>query len=285
MNPSPLRYPGGKYKIYNYVKDLIQANNCTSYIEPFSGGSAVAIQLLLDDQVKKITLNDYDPAIYAFWHSVLYKTDEIVDKIKATDITIEEWYKQREIQLKMESDDLLSLGFSTLYLNRTNRSGIIKAGVIGGKLQNSKEYKMDCRFNKKSIIERIKAISNLSEKIELHNMDAIDLIDKIIKKTRNSFTFFDPPYYKKGPSLYTNFYSDGDHSMLAKKIKQNLRNRKWIVTYDHCDEIKSKYSNLEYLEFHLNYSVQNKTLGKEFMFFSKLTSQPDYISLKLAKVE
>ncbi|MCK0470401.1 DNA adenine methylase [Halalkalibacter sp. APA_J-10(15)] len=186
------------------------------------------------------------------------------------EINIEEWYKQKEIQRNKSNSTLLELGFSTLFLNRTNRSGIIKGGVIGGKEQKG-YYKLDCRFNKEKLINKINIIASKKDQIELFNEDAIILIDKVIKNTRNSFTFFDPPYFEKGPSLYTNFYSEEDHIDLAKKIKQDLRERTWIVTYDHTHEIKSIYSNLEYIEYSLSYTAQEKTKGIEYMFFSKKT--------------
>ncbi|PGC07831.1 DNA adenine methylase [Bacillus toyonensis] len=267
-NPSPLRYPGGKYKTYEYIKNLIISNKSTTYIEPFAGGSAVALELLQEGIVKKIILNDFDRSIYAFWYSVLYHTEELIDLINRTPINLETWYIQKEIQQNKKNAELLRLGFSTLYLNRTNRSGIIKAGIIGGKKQDG-QYKMDCRFNKKQLINKIKSIANFKKQISLYNMDAIDFISNIIKKTYNSFTFFDPPYYHKGPSLYTNFYNHEDHYILAKIIKTQMKNRKWIVTYDVCNEIKKMYKSLAFQTFYLTYSAQTKRSSIEYMFFSK----------------
>lgn len=279
-NPSPLRYPGGKHKTYQYIKELIAVNKCTSYIEPFAGGSAVALELLINKQVKKIVINDYDRAIYAFWYSVLYHTNELIELIRNTPVTMENWNLQKKIQSNKDTESLLHLGFSTFFLNRTNRSGIIKAGVIGGHAQAG-NYKLDCRYPKKSLINKIQIIGELRDSIEVYNMDAIDFIKNIIKKTRNSFTFFDPPYYLKGPGLYTNFYTHNDHECLANTIKQDLRNRKWIVTYDFCPEIKNMYNKLAYQTFFLNYSAENKRKGLEYMFFSKCTIIPESQEQKL----
>jgi DNA adenine methylase len=269
-NVSPLRYPGGKAKIYNFIKSTIELNNCKTYIEPFAGGAGVALNLLVNGDVNKIIINDLDKSIYAFWYVSIYQTDELIALINSTPINMENWYKQKEIQKNKENVTLLELAFSTLFLNRTNRSGILKAGVIGGKAQEGK-YLMDCRFTKKEIIKRIEVISRLENKIELYNLDALDFIDKVIKKTRNSFTFFDPPYIQKGPSLYTNFYKEEDHQFLASKIKTDLKKRKWIVTYDLDPRVKKMYQNLDYIKYYLSYTAQNKTKGLEYMFFSKMT--------------
>lgn len=271
---SPLRYPGGKDKTYHYVKHLVQENNITTYIEPFAGGAAVALRLLLNGDVRKIIINDYDRSIYALWHTILTNHEELINLIASTEITIDEWYRQKEIQLDKENADEITLAFSTLFLNRTNRAGIIKAGVIGGKAQDGK-YKLDCRFNKEEIIRRINNIAERSDCIEVHNMDAQKFITTVIKRTRKSLTFFDPPYYDKGPDLYTNFYSHEDHVELANTIKCVMKNRYWILTYDIAEQIKRMYDGYKPKRYHLNYSIAKPTKGQEFIFFSNKVDPGD----------
>lgn len=270
-NPSPLRYPGGKNKTYNYIKHLIINNDIRTYIEPFAGGASVALRLLINKDVDRIIINDYDRSIYAFWDVIMNDSERLIELILDTPITMEEWYKQKEIQNNKYDSDELSLAFSTLFLNRTNRSGIIKAGVIGGKMQDGK-YKMDCRFNKENIIKRIKLIASFSKNIKVCNYDAKDFIEHEIKYTRKSLTFFDPPYYDKGPDLYTNFYTHDDHVELSKVIKNKMKNRYWILTYDIANEIEKLYGKHEHKRYYLNYSIATPSKGQEFMFFSKKTN-------------
>ena len=131
---SPLRYPGGKAKVSDFVQCLIKENALLDgiYVEPYVGGGSVSLSLLFNEYVKDIYINDKDIAIYAFWHSVLYESEALCKLIKDTPVTVETWFKLRDYQDKKDNVDLLHLGFSTFYLNRTNRSGILKAGVIGG---------------------------------------------------------------------------------------------------------------------------------------------------------
>lgn len=270
ITQSPLRYPGGKSKLKSSIENLIKTNDysgCT-YVEPFSGGAAIALHLLFTDTVGNAIINDFDISVYAFWFSVLNKTNELCKMILETEVTIEEWYKQKEIQQnKGLSNDLLLLGFSTFFLNRTNRSGIIKAGVMGGKNQSGK-YKIDCRYNKIDSINKITKISKYKDRIKLYNLDAIDLINNVISNLdKNTFIFFDPPYYKKGQSLYVNFYTHDDHVQLSKIISQISR-KKWIVSYDNVEEIKLMYLGYNKIEYDLSYTVQEKYKGKEVMFFS-----------------
>jgi DNA adenine methylase len=278
---TPLRYPGGKDRTYDYVKHLIQQNNISTYIEPFAGGAAVAIRLLLNKDVERIIINDYDKSIYCFWKIIIEDHERLIDKIRTTPINMDEWYKQKSIQGNKENVDDLSLAFSTLFLNRTNRSGIIKAGVIGGKNQDGNN-KMDCRFNKEKIIERIQLIAALSSQIKVCNYDAKEFIEAEIKHTRKSLTFFDPPYYDKGPELYTNFYQHNDHVELAKVIKEQMKNRYWILTYDIAEKIESLYSKHNHEKYYLNYSIATPSKGQEFMFFSKKINKgsvEDYLKI------
>ncbi|MBY6932219.1 DNA adenine methylase [Clostridium botulinum] len=267
---SPLRYPGGKNQLTKFVENLIYQKNLnkSTYIEPFCGGSAVALYLLINGHVKNIIINDYDKSIYSFWYSVLNFTDELCNLIENTEIKIDEWYNQKKIQQNKINEEILTLGFSTLFLNRTNRSGIIKAGVIGGKDQNG-IYKLDCRFNKEDIIKKIKLISTYKDRIQLYNLDTENLIDEVINRmTHKSFIFFDPPYYNKGASLYTNFYKHDDHLSLAKKI-QNIKYHSWILTYDNTENIKNMYTGFKNEVYKLNYSVQKKHKGEEVIFYSR----------------
>lgn len=269
-NYSILRYPGGKNKLTNYIKELLKVNNLSNitYIEPYAGGAAVALNLLISGTVNKIIINDIDRSIYALWYSVLNHTNELCELIITTNITIEEWYIQKEIQNNKDNCDLLRLGFSTLFLNRTNRSGIIKGGVIGG-LSQKGNYKLDCRFNKQAIIEKIKTIASHKNKIKLYNLDTIELINKVIIGSKEkSFIFFDPPYYKKGSSLYVNHYSHNDHVELCKKISK-LRKDYLLITYDNVEAISKLYSKFYNTTYSLKYSAQNKYEGSEIMIFGK----------------
>lgn len=268
---SPLRYPGGKGQIYKTVVSILEKNNligCT-YIEPFAGGAGVAMRLLLENKVNKIIINDIDKSIYAVWFCILNLTDEFIEKIRKTEINMDEWHKQKQIQKNKNNASMLELGFSTLFLNRTNRSGIIKAGVIGGQNQNG-NYKIDCRFNKEKLINIITNIVEKRDKIEIYNMDAKEFI-KVIKRKRKKFFFIDPPYFKKGKDLYTNFFDEKDHVELAKFIKKNLSRQPLLISYDKCNQIEKLYKEYNTKLILLNYSLQNKRKGEELFFTKNIT--------------
>lgn len=265
--PSPLRYPGGKKKLAKFVIDSIIENDIQdgTYIEPFAGGASVALHLLFLEYVKKIIINDVDRSIYAFWYSVLYETERLCNLIEDTPVTIEEWHRQKIVQTQKENMDYLTLGFSTFFLNRTNRSGIIKGGVIGGKDQAG-QWKMDVRFNKSDLISRIRKIALYQSRIQIHNEDAIDFVNMIRPVLdQHTLIYFDPPYYNQGAALYANHYSHEDHVELSRYIK-NL-DCKWILTYDYTPNIIEMYRNTEKRLLTLNYTASKKTKGNEMLAF------------------
>lgn len=267
---SPLRYPGGKSCLLDLTSEILKINGASrrEYAEPFAGGCGLALALLYGGYVSDIHINDIDPGIWSFWHCVLNDTENLVDLIAKTPVTIPEWQKQKEINSAQNPNDTLMLGFSTFFLNRTNRSGIIKkAGVIGGVNQNG-NYKIDCRYNSKDLIKRILRIRKYKDRIHLTNFDALKFLENSDGQMPAS-TFFciDPPYYKKGSSLYTSFYNPEDHEELAKAVL-GLSNP-WIVTYDNVDEIRRLYLNLRQYNFEINYSVQTKRVGTELLIASK----------------
>lgn len=267
--PSPLRYPGGKNILSKYIKVLIKENRLLDgvYVEPFAGGASVALSLLFSEYVSKIVINDLNKSVYSFWYSVLHYPKELCELIINTDVTCEEWYKQKEIQKKTDAS-FLELGFSTFFLNRTNRSGIINGGMIGGSNQSG-NWKIDARFNKVDLIKRIQRIALYKNRIELYNLDASELILNVLPQLpRNkTFIYFDPPYYKKGKDLYQNHYNHEDHVKLSKLIL-GLSDFYWLITYDNTEPIRLMYSNQKHLIYSLNYSAANRYSGSEIMIFS-----------------
>jgi len=285
---SPLRYPGGKSQLYNFILHTFEINQLQNitYCEPFCGGAGIAIKLLLKGKAKHIILNDSDIAIYSIWKSILENEADLIEKILDTPITIDEWYKQhtKYMELKKNKKYSLELGFATFFLNRTNHSGIIEGGPIGGFKQDGK-YKLDCRFNKENLIKKIRKISSSSSKISLYNMDAIEFIDKVIKKKmgKETFIFFDPPYFKQGKNLYQNALDEEYHKILANKI-ESLNKPYWIVTYDNEDKIKNSYKECDGWYYDIRYSVNKKRKDAELLYSTDRLKIDSYDKILLKKI-
>lgn len=273
---TPLRYPGGKSKLYYFISKLIKLNFHVKpvYVEPFAGGAGLALKLLFNDDVSDILINDYDLSIWAFWDTVLNRPLELIRLIESANLDISEWKKQKQIYLTKDPKDITKLGFATLYLNRTNRSGIILANPIGG-INQTGNYLMSCRFNKSKLIEQIMNIYSLRDRIHLTNEDAKDFIIRIDRELNNSLFYLDPPYVQKGHQLYKNSFKEVDHTEIRDAVTQ-LRNH-WMITYDDCEFIEEMYIDYSQRKFDLSYTVQTKRVGSEIAIFSRhIMNIPDF---------
>jgi DNA adenine methylase len=265
---TPLRYPGGKAKLANFIKRVFEANalNGGSYIEAYAGGAGIAFDLLFSGYVKKVYLNDLDPAVHAFWKAVLSGTEDFARKITDTPLSVAQWKKQRLIYKQGFQAGHLDLGFAFFYLNRTNRSGVLNGGVIGG-LDQTGEWKIDARFNREGLLRRIETIAEYKTKIILSNLDAKEFMTTVLPKvSERSLVYFDPPYYAKGQRLYKNYYKEKDHKDVAALIQEVKQF--WIVTYDNVPDIHKLYNARRKAFFSLQYSAAKPRVGTEVMFFS-----------------
>lgn len=264
---TPLRYPGGKGKFANFVKQVFYANELLDghYVEPYAGGAGVALELLFHEYASRIHINDLDPAVFSFWRAAVFHTDELCKAIFDTPVTIEQWHYQKEVLCDLENNSLIEIALATFFLNRTNRSGILKAGVIGGKGQNGK-WKLDARYNKVDLVRRIELIGRFRDRIHVYNQDAVDLLTNIVPTLpAKTLVYLDPPYYVKGSELYRNFYEHEDHVTIASALSRV--DRPWIVSYDNVDEIKDIYSLYRCDEYSLSYTAQDKKKGSEVMIY------------------
>lgn len=247
---------------------LRERKNISTYVEPYAGGAGAAINLLLNERVDAIVINDYDPAVYWFWYYLVRQPEKFIEMISSTPITIEEWHKQHDIYLKKDLRSKFKLAFSFFFLNRCNRSGIVKGGVIGGKSQSGK-YKLDARFKKDKLIEKIERLSKFSDRIDLRNGDGADIVSEYNNKS-DVLLYLDPPYVDKGASLYLNAFSYDDHQKLARIMMGEESPKNWIITYDCSQLILSDelYGKGNVFRYSLRYSAQEKRRECEYLICS-----------------
>ena len=282
MNRTPLRYPGGKSIMTPFFIDLIRVNGLqgVSYAEPYAGGAGTAINLLLDGQVRRIYINDANIAIFSFWKYAINESERFIDKIEKTCIDLQNWQYYHNF-IKNTQQPSFELGFAAFFLSRTNRSGILTAGPIGGKSQEKQEkatYKIDCRFNKQDLISRIHRISMYKENIVVSNDDAIDFL-KSLPADNNNLVYLDPPYFKQGKSLYLNYYSADDHRVLSDYL-YNTVNFRWVLSYDNVYEIREFYKHFDLYEFQLNYTALSVRKGSELLTHSKNLIMPEELFIR-----
>ncbi|MDH6055417.1 DNA adenine methylase [Umezakia ovalisporum] len=277
---TPLRYPGGKQRLTPFIFELLQSNDLLGcdYSEPYAGGSGVALELLLNFHVNHIHLNDSSFPIYAFWNSVLNNPEQLCRMIFNASLNIEEWKFRREVVRNPLQYSELEVGFSTFFLNRCNRSGVITGGVIGGLNQTGK-WKIDARFSRNELIRRIEIIADRRNDITVTNLDAEEyIINNVSNLPERTFVYCDPPYFEKSSRLYLNSYCKSDHFQISQII-QNKLNKPWIVSYDSAYEILDYYSNRRSFIYDLQYNASRVYKGQEVFIFSDLLTLPSFSKL------
>lgn len=276
---TPLRYPGGKGKLAAYVKRLMKANRLLDgeYVEPYAGGAAIALELLFHEYVSRIHINDVSRPVYAFWKCVLDETDELCRLIRDTPRTVEARDVQKTILMNQADHEDLALGFATFYLNRTNRSGILNAGMIGGRDQTGR-WKIDARYNATELIYRVSSIASLRSRIRLTRKDALAFLSEgSLKWPEKTLIYCDPPYYIKGRDLYYDFYQHDDHARVAALVTEKVIRQKWIVSYDNVPAIRDLYEGSRRVIYNIGYSARSARKGTEVMFFSETLDIPPLV--------
>lgn len=266
LYPSPLRYPGGKGKVANFFKLLFLENDLlgSEYIEPYAGGASVALSLLFEEYASHIHINDLDRSVYTFWKVVLEQPEALCKRIADARLGVREWDRQRKLQAVTDPEEI-DLAFSTFYLNRTNRSGIIGGGIIGGREQHGK-WKIDARWRPDESIARIAKIARFASRITLTDLDSAAYIKTVLPNIDSPFLYLDPPYYGKGKGLYPSFYEHTDHEQIARLI--SALEVPWVVSYDAEPKIEALYPGAARLRYGLRYTARRSSEGSEVMFFS-----------------
>jgi DNA adenine methylase len=278
---SPLRYPGGKAALAGLFRDIIGALGLhhAQYVEPYAGGVGAGIALLRHGIVEHLVVNDIDPAVHAFWRSVVDQNARLVELVRSTPLTVEEWQKQRDVYRTGDESDLLRLGFAFFFLNRTNRSGILNAGVFGGQRQEGR-YKIDARFNRETLVERLKAIGDMSDRITVTDLDGRTVIQRFAHD-ENTFMYIDPPYVQAGSQLYLNAFDGRDHKALASVVN-DIDRAHWLMTYDTAPLIENLYREQFQCRLEITYSARYPGRAEELLVaspavadaFKSLMTQP-----------
>lgn len=274
---TPIRYPGGKSKLFPVIDAVIAASGlsgCT-YAEAYCGGAGLAIKLLMKGRVSKIILNDIDPAIYSIWSAIVNHPDEMCRFIREVPLNINVWKEMKSLFDSAEGPSL-ELGKAALYLNRTNRSGILRGGPIGGMSQSGK-YHLDARFNREGLCTKVLNIAARAEDIELCNDDACTFIDEKLAQIEHVFANFDPPYVVKGPELYENHYTEEDHRAVAEKVTSCTF--PWIVTYDDSVFVRELYKTFRQYAVSVGYSAASIRTGNEILIAGPGTTIPGVLAL------
>lgn len=283
--PTLLRYPGSKWSLASYIALILEENLLTGchFYEPYAGSAAVGLSLLWAGYVNSLTLVERDPLVYALWHSVFHDSEALCDMVMHMDISMDEWRRLQPLR-SLDSPDprqLVEMGAAGLFYNRTNYSGIIGAGPIGG-IGQASAYHIGCRFNREVLATNIRALSGLGSRISVAFGDALDFLGRQDETLtgEHSFVYLDPPYLRQGRKLYRYHHSEDDHQHLATHMLAT--SYPWLVSYDDHPRIRAWYSGSQQQAVHMDYSARVSKRGRELLIsnlhippFSQATGEGD----------
>lgn len=253
---SPLRYPGGKSKLIDYVYSQLNLSKTKLFVEPFAGGASVGLSLLNANIIDKLIINDLDYGIYSLFETIKHDPETLLNKINTYQPTHEDYFKAQEnITSGYKNLDCFTSAWSLLLVNRLAYSGIYNANPLGGK--NGSLEELLKRWNPSTLTKRIGSISKMSNKIIVKNMDACELIEEMYW-IDNATLFVDPPYFEKGKYLYNHHYNKSEHiklNVLLDSLYQGCPGADLILTYDHHEYIKKLYTHPEVKIIKRAYSI------------------------------
>jgi DNA adenine methylase len=229
---------------------------------------------MFQEYISKIHINDLSGPVYSFWKAVLNDTEELCRLVRNTRLSVASWDRQKRIFAHPRDHSYVQLGFATFFLNRTNRSGILNGGIIGGRDQTG-PWKIDARYNAAELVFRIESIAKMRRRIRLTRSDALALLKHGLPRwPEKTLIYLDPPYFEQGRELYYDYYKPADHEALARFIGANMSGRAWIVSYDNVAAIKKMYAAFRSIVYDVGYTARTTRIGKEVMFFSPTLDIP-----------
>jgi DNA adenine methylase len=225
---SPFRYPGGKTWLVPRLRQWLRHLQWkpTVFVEPFAGGGIISLTVAFEKLADKVVMVELDTDVAAVWQTILGENNEwLAQKIVAFDVSIE---AVKEI-ISVEPQTVKERAFRTIVRNRTYHGGILAGGsalIKSG--ENGKGIKS--RWYANTLATRIRAIAEVSHRIEFICGDGIEVMKQHARKKQAAF-FIDPPYTaagkRAGSRLYT--HHELDHETLFDAAATTLGDILMIV--------------------------------------------------------
>ena len=254
MIKSPLRYPGGKTRAIERMKQLIPAE-FDEYREPFLGGGSFFIHLKQKFTGARFWVNDLNPELYCFWKHAQSDSEELakeIRKVKGTRSDGQSLFNEL-VTANVHALTGLERAVRFFVLNRITFSGVVEAGGYS-------QQAFTGRFTESSI-DRVAQLGPILEGVKITHLDYRELL---LDGGREVFTFLDPPYFKATKSkLYGKngiLHTEFEHAEFANVMKRCAHS--WLITYDNSPEIKQNFEFANRYEWELQYGMNNYKQGK-----------------------
>lgn len=219
---SPLRYPGGKSKLIDFVGEEINPEQLQTVVSPFTGGGSVEWALLESGLTTHLVLNDKDPDVSNFWSTVVHQPKQLIHYIEQYPLSESLYQKAHSYMTTATHNvtDNVEKAFLFLINNRCSFSGIYNAGRMGGK--NGSLAKLSQRYNPTTLIRQINTLTKLVDAkhitVEVFNQSYEDIIEDYAW-SKHTTLFIDPPYItEQASSIYRHSFNDDHHHALFSQL-------------------------------------------------------------------
>ena len=263
---SPLRYPGGKFRlsktIFGYIPDHKE------YRELMVGGGSVFLRMLDAYPERKYWINDINSDLIAFWKTLKSKSFSLADEAESFKNRYKDNGKELFILLKNRDDwkGEFEIALRLYILNMISFSGLVDAGGYS-------KLSFEGRFTVASF-SRIRELSNKLKNVKITNRS----FESVTKKFGSDvFLYIDPPYFKqKNSKLYGirgTYHINFNHLLLRETLNNSKFN--WLLSYDDSEYIRELYTNDDFIiksidgHYGMN-NVGKKTapVGKELLIMN-----------------
>lgn len=243
---SVFRYPGGKYKAIKYIRPFWKQIKHDEYREPFVGGGSVFISKPL---VKINWINDIDDSYIAFYKTIQEQTlrRQLIDDLLSLNINKETYDYFYNLKPKNNFEKAKRI----YVLNRCSFSGITRWNSFIG----------DVRYNISSTKDAIEELGKKLANVKITSTDFEEVINSPKTGEGNVFMYLDPPYAESRQIVaYNKTFDRADHERLCKvlkKIDKEMDDFYFLLSYDNCEYIRSKYDWANQYSCSWTYSVAN----------------------------
>jgi DNA adenine methylase len=196
---------------------------------------------------------------------MLSRSGEFIDFVRTVPLTLDEWNRQRATYALGPEAGSFRFASAVFYLNRTNHSGILNGGVIGGKSQKG-PWLIDARFNRNDLVARVQYIADNRDRIVIYNKDAMEFLTEA-PFNDSALVYLDPPYVSAGKALYLNSYTEADHIEVQRTVVASQLT--WIISYDAVPLIRRLYKGSPCRRVSLLHTARRAHLGAEVLYFSR----------------
>lgn len=239
-NISPLRYSGGKSRLYKQISQYFPKDK-NIMLDLFFGGGSVGLNWLTENQNHELIANDIDNNLINFWETVKNKVNHLLfwkELINDESLT-------KHI---FNNSKLYPSWISFLVKNKCSFNGLNEKGTW-----SNRAFKEN--FNQ-STFTRLSKCSNLIQRTIFYNYDYRTLIPILNKEI---FIYLDPPYLIPNvKKLYK--HGDFNHNELSEILK-NIKT-KWVLSINDCSEIRDWYKDFNIYEINITYTSSNTNKNK-----------------------